>query len=273
MGKGAASGGRWLLVLVAAGVVIGALGALLWGAGPFTRQAAEPERLTRVGDVVSFLWSHTEPRLLLVRRRGEDAAGRWVAGIGTPTLEPWEGTTPAERAALAGEFGFVHPDRCTPHVTGDAARVATVYPEGLSVVEAASGKATPVLRAGSAPSTFVDARYVYAPAWAPDGRRLAFTALESRSRLPRPVRERLRALPAPNVVGDHLEQWSQAGVRTAVWVLDTRTGFAWRVVDAGAFDPREGLTRTRLWLQWAPDGRRLGFIREGDVWAVPVEGP
>ncbi|HHX41642.1 MAG TPA: hypothetical protein GX715_16930 [Armatimonadetes bacterium] len=264
-------GGYWMLALVAAGVILGALGALLWGTWHPVPGEPEPVRLTWVGDVRSFLWSRTEPRLLLMRRRGEEPAARWFAWIGTKRVEPWEGTTPAERAALTGEFGFNSPERCVPHITPDGTQVAMVNLDGLALFDVASGKSTSLLRAGTAPSAFVDARFLYGPTWAPDGRRIAFTTLESRSRLPRPVRDRLRSLPGPVPLGESLEEWSRLGVRAGVWVLDTRTGFAWRLFDAGPFDPREGLNRERLWLQWSPDGRRLGFIREGDVWAVPVE--
>ncbi len=251
------------------------LAALAWGlrARRGAVDAGRPVRLTHLGDVGSFLWSHTGPRLLAARGGDGPSGARWVVDWQTGVLERRPAMAPAERAALVGEFAAVHPAKVKPPVSPDGRRVAAGEPDTLVVVERTSRRRALLLRGGLRPAPRVDARWLYGPCWSPDGHRLAFTALEIRSGLPAEALTLLRSV-SPPAAGPALaaraEAWRKLGARVGLWVVNADGTDARRILDHGLFQPEEGLTRARLWLQWSPDGRQIGFIRGGDVWAVVV---
>ncbi len=152
-----------------------------------------------------------------------------------------------------------------------------MIPVRTRVLVSAAGIAAAVLTAGHAAieaqpagTTFVGAQE---PAWAPDGRRIAVSALDvvwtmtPDGRQPRP-------LVTPALAGVERDPaWSPDGTRIA-FAADRGTGFDLFVatVKDGAVTPVTALPGDERWPSWTPDGR-LVFARRAPRGAATAADP
>jgi Tol biopolymer transport system component len=114
----------------------------------------------------------------------------------------------------------------------------------------------------------------FLPRWSPDGRRLAVMNHESgwRVRLTAPD-VLVERPPQTHVGGDGAQSWSPDGTRIVfqsnrdrkldLYLADAATGAPARLTDTAASETGPC---------FSPDGRWIGYEREGDVWRVRCDG-
>jgi gamma-glutamyltranspeptidase len=110
------------------------------------------------------------------------------------------------------------------------------------------------------------------PAWAPDGRRLAFSYLD-RIWLSAPDGRSGRALRPETTDIERDPAWSPDG-RSIVFSADSGQGFDLMILPSGGGDPRRltTLAGDERWPSWTPDGRVVFSHRAAGRWRLHVVG-
>ena len=146
-------------------------------------------------------------------------------------------------------------------------------PDGTTILFRRDWDLWAVSAAGGSPTNLTrSAVYEYGAAWSPDGTRIAYVRDDDVWTMLADGSDQRRLL-RPGVGAWFFVDWSPDGRHLALDATSGSTVQVWTVDAAGrSLAQRTGGDSASYQPRWSPDGTRIAFARDGDVWTMNADG-